>query len=285
MPRSRRSAGRPRPPGAGGTGPSQLLEVVERFAAVQAAAQCLARGGGEAAEQFGREDPQCGSARARPPGGAPRPPYASGPAGRPPGRMPRGAAVGRYPQLPQLAAAFVGDVVRGPGGASTVRTTTSRTPWACRTRSMSRDIASMAGIRCRWGSARPPPCPCRGRDGPQDAQFLKGEHGQLRVGDRAGQPAQFLFESRGRHHVAPGWLRCRCCISASIRPKDSVCRPCRPRRRSTRRTAVPADLQGGPAQYVAHRFQPGVLRARPVDVHALDREHLTREPPQRLAGA
>ena len=66
----------------------------------------------------------------------------------------------------------------------------------------------------------------------QDAEVLDGDDGQLGVEDpRRDLPGARLpagAEVVGGHHVAPGCERVRCCISASSRPRCSVCSPARP---------------------------------------------------------
>ncbi len=69
---------------------------------------------------------------------------------------------------------------------------------------------------------------------PDHAQVAEGQDGELGIGHGPGRGQQRRRVRRGAHHVAPGYERCRCCISASRCPRCSVCRPSRPPRERQR---------------------------------------------------
>src|ERR1700674_2481782 len=60
----------------------------------------------------------------------------------------------------------------------------------------------------------------------KDAEVVNRENGYLGVDDLSRSAPDFV--EGGRHHCAPGCARWRCCISASMYPKSSVCSPRRP---------------------------------------------------------
>ena len=77
---------------------------------------------------------------------------------------------------------------------------------------------------------------CVDADIAEDAEIRDGQGGHLRIGDRADNALDLdRLGNRGLaanspvcHQVTPGNERWRCCISASMYPKDSVCSPRRP---------------------------------------------------------
>ena len=187
------------------------LEVVERLPARQATPERLARGGPEFRQHFRR-----GRAAARALDLVP-------PKQRPaaPAFVRRRDAV-----VPELAAPVFGHPIGGPGrGQHRAHPAGDARP--------RQGKLHLHGDHAHGGAAR------IGRrdlhfhprrilgDAPQHPQVGDGQHRDFRVRDPGdGLPGPL----RQGHQSAPGWVRCRCCISASRKPRCSVWRPVRPPR-------------------------------------------------------